>query len=73
MKLFYTIFFVRKRDQKVIRRFQSWAHSKNDVMKNAEIQLNKVLNNYLDLEKRDVDVRIYDGTCETQPTENYGR
>lgn len=60
MDKFYTVFFIRKSDNKVLKRFQSGPFNKFFWKKEVETQLSKVLSLY-DLDKKDIIVREYDG------------
>jgi hypothetical protein len=61
MKEFYTLIFVRKSDGRVLRRYDYSAINKYFAHKIKEEQLLIVLRNHVDLERRDIDVREYEG------------
>jgi len=61
MRELYTVLFVRKSDQRVLRRFNTPIEPDYFLMKKKEEQLKKVLDLYTDLEKKDIEVREYKG------------
>jgi hypothetical protein len=61
MARFYTAFFIRKSDRKLLRRFDAKATNTFFWKKEIDTQLNKLLNNNLDLERRDIEVKEMEG------------
>lgn len=63
MEQFYTAFFIRKSDNKLLRRFTT---NKSKYMFKAAVeeQLSKLLDLHTDLEKRDIIIKEYDGTVD---------
>lgn len=57
----YTIFFIRKSDGRILRRFDTQQLSKYFLKKTVEEQLRLVLNNNVDLERRDIVIKEYEG------------
>ena len=57
----FTVFFIRKSDQRLLRRFTTNQMSKYFVKKTIEEQFKKVLDLYTDLEKKDIVVKEYEG------------
>lgn len=57
----YTIFFIRKSDGRLLRRFDTQQLSKYFLKKIVEEQLRLVLNNNVDLERRDIVIKEYEG------------
>ncbi len=62
MKKFYTVLFIRKSDNKVLKRYSSSPANLFFWKKEIEISLNRLLESYLDLERRDILVKEYEGT-----------
>jgi hypothetical protein len=57
----YTIFFIRKSDGKLLRRYDTTQSSKYFIKKRVEEQLRSVLDLYIDLERKDIIIKEYEG------------
>lgn len=71
MRKYYTLFIIRKSDKKVIRRYQAKAVTYADWQKQVEEQTKRTLNNYLDLDRKDISCVTYEGVLE-DPSDAYG-
>jgi hypothetical protein len=60
-----TILFIRKEDKIVLRRYVTTQPNKYFVKKEIEFQLNRLLNTYIDLERKDIVIREYTGVTDT--------
>lgn len=59
----YTVFFIRKSDQRLLRRFTTNQMSQYFVKKTIEEQFRKVLDLYSDLERKDIIVKEMEGVA----------
>lgn len=64
MKQYYTAFFIRKADNKVLKRFSVPTMSKFLWKKELALSLDKLLKGNPDLERGDIIVREYEGTID---------
>lgn len=64
MGKFYTVLFIRKSDNKVLKRYTSKPLNYFFWKKELEISLNKLLESNLDLERRDILIKEYEGNDE---------
>jgi hypothetical protein len=60
-----TVFFIRKEDKKLLRRYVTTQSNKYFVKKQTEVQIREILDNYLDLERKDLIIREYEGYADS--------